>query len=161
MNFNRSCYIFLFLVFSIQNGMQGILNRNIKIGNSKYGGKIEEGKIVPNNVYYVFNCQHLVILFFLAFQRWVGVLEVVAQGAWSGKISWLRILWLVYKQCKKWIDASKVWQARQKELEEKSCWCYEQWLNNLTKEEKHNLECWFLHWVNLDIFALFSNYHSQ
>jgi hypothetical protein len=63
MNFNRS-YIFLFLVFFIQNGMQGILNRNIKIGNPKYGRKIEKCKIVPNNVYYVLNCQHLVDPFF-------------------------------------------------------------------------------------------------
>jgi hypothetical protein len=64
MNFNISC-IFLFLAFFIQNGMQGILNRNIKIGNPKYGGKIEESKIVLNNVSYVFNCQHLVDFFFL------------------------------------------------------------------------------------------------
>jgi hypothetical protein len=36
--------------------MQGILNRNMNIGDPKYGAENEVGKIVPNNVYYVFNC---------------------------------------------------------------------------------------------------------
>jgi len=49
---------------------------------------------------------------------------------------------LVCMWWKKLVDISAMWWARQKELKEGSCWCYKQQLNNFTKEEKHNMECW-------------------
>jgi hypothetical protein len=90
----------------------------------------------------IFSWQHLVGPLFPR-----PLYELVLWSLWPKvpKVETFYKLGLVCMWWKKLVDISTVWWARQRKLKEGSCWCYKQQLNNFTKEEKHNMECWSPH----------------